>query len=185
MSLYPESEGGTLHCILPRGRGKERVRASARDTGGACSRECVCVSERVCVREREREREREKERERERERKREKERERERKARRPPRSLSMSGVTTLCRMTGVTSHGHVRYKEIQARTCCGLLSSPVKPYSHTMSMCALSARAEPSRQTVDQARGARAGRTVPETFSVSGLGFCGQGSRVKGAGFQV
>jgi len=38
-----------------------------------------------------------------------------------------SGDTTPCRMTGVTLHSHVRYKEIQARTCCGPLFSSVKP----------------------------------------------------------
>ena len=46
-----------------------------------------------------------------------------------------SGDTTPCGMTGVTSHRHDRYKEIQARTCCGPLFSSVKPHSHTMSMC--------------------------------------------------
>ena len=35
----------------------------------------------------------------------------------------------------MTSHSHVRCKEIQARTCYGPLSSSVKPYLHTMSMC--------------------------------------------------
>ena len=38
-------------------------------------------------------------------------------------------------MTGVTLHGHVHYKEIQARTCSGPLFSSVKPYSRTMSIC--------------------------------------------------
>jgi len=41
---------------------------------------------------------------------------------------SPSGDTTPCRMTGVTLHSHVRYKEIYARTCSGHgSSSPVLP----------------------------------------------------------
>jgi len=46
----------------------------------------------------------------------------------------------------VTLHSHVRYKEIVACTCCGPMFFSVKPYSHTMSMCVASARAEPFLQ---------------------------------------
>ena len=42
------------------------------------------------------------------------------------------GDTTPCRMTGVTLHSHVRYKDINVRTCCGPLFSSVDLYSHTM-----------------------------------------------------
>jgi len=57
-----------------------------------------------------------------------------------PHALATAGPsrnTTPCRMTGVTSHSHVRHP------CGGPLFSSVKPYSHTMSMCVSSARAEP------------------------------------------
>jgi hypothetical protein len=39
-----------------------------------------------------------------------------------------SGDKTPCRMATVTLHSHVRYKEIQARTCYGPLFSSVRPY---------------------------------------------------------
>ena len=65
-----------------------------------------------------------------------------------------SGDTTPCWMIGVTLHSHVRYEELQARTCCGFLSSSVKPYSCTMSMCVSIARAEPFRQTLTVLHGA-------------------------------
>ena len=42
-------------------------------------------------------------------------------------SLNLSQTTTPCRKTGVTLHSRVRYKEIQAHTCCGPLFSSVKP----------------------------------------------------------
>ena len=45
----------------------------------------------------------------------------------------------------MTLHRHVHYTEIQPRTRSGPLSSSVKPGSQTMSMCVLSARAEPFR----------------------------------------
>ena len=64
-----------------------------------------------------------------------------------PLAESASGDTTPCRMTRMTLYSHVRYEEIQARTCCRPLFSSVKPYAHTMSMCVSSARAEPFRQT--------------------------------------
>ena len=57
-----------------------------------------------------------------------------------------SGNTTPCRMTGVTLHSQVHYKEVQARTCSGPLFSSAKPYLHTMSMYVSSARAGPVRQ---------------------------------------
>ena len=37
-----------------------------------------------------------------------------------------SGDTTPCKMTGVTLHSHVHYKEIKARTCSGPLFSSVQ-----------------------------------------------------------
>ena len=42
--------------------------------------------------------------------------------------FSASGDTTPCRITGVTLHSHVHYKEIYARTCSGPLRSSVKPH---------------------------------------------------------
>jgi len=54
-----------------------------------------------------------------------------------------------CRMNGVTLPHTVtsHYKEIQDGTCGRPLFLPAKPYSHTMSMCVSSARAEPFRQS--------------------------------------
>jgi hypothetical protein len=52
----------------------------------------------------------------------------------------------------MTSHSHVRYKEILARTSCGPLFSSVKLSSHTMSMCVSSARAEPFRKVMSPIR---------------------------------
>jgi len=43
-----------------------------------------------------------------------------------------SGDTTPCKMTGVTLHSHVHYKEISARTCSGPLISSVKPQSYSV-----------------------------------------------------
>ena len=49
-----------------------------------------------------------------------------------PTPDTLSGDTTPCRMTGVTLHSHVHYKEIYARTCSGPgLISPYSPHPTT------------------------------------------------------
>ena len=61
-------------------------------------------------------------------------------------SRGRESVDTLpWRMISVTLHSHVHFKEICSRTCSRIMFSSVKPYSHTMSVCVSSVRAQPFR----------------------------------------